>query len=61
MTAMVIARKEITMKAAISLVVSAFFASCTGAEFVMCFTVTMAALELYGYFADDTTDDKNAS
>lgn len=48
------------MKAAISLIVSAFFASYTGIDFALCFTVTMATLELYGYFSDDT-DDKNAS
>ena len=53
-------RKENVMKAAISLIVSVFFASYTGIDFVLCFTVTMITLDLYGYFSDDT-DDKNAS
>lgn len=46
------------MKAAISLIVSAFFATHTGLDFALCFTVTIAALDLYGYFTDDTDDKK---
>jgi len=46
------------MKSAISLIVSAFFACYTSIDFALCFTVTIAALELYGYFTDDTDDEK---
>jgi len=55
---MVGTRKETVMKAAISLIVSAFFACYTSIDFALCFTVTIAALELYGYFTDDTDDEK---
>lgn len=54
----VFCRKEIAMKAVISLIVSAVFATYTGEDFITLCTVTLAALEVYGYWND--TDDKNA-
>lgn len=46
------------MRTVISLIVSVVFASYTGLDFVMLYTVTLTAIEVYGYWND--TDDKNA-
>lgn len=46
------------MKTVISLIVSVVFAKYTGIDFVMLYTVTMTAIDVYGYWND--TDDKNA-
>lgn len=47
------------MKTVISLIVSAVFANYTGIDFVMLYTATLTALEVYGYW-NDITGDKNA-
>lgn len=45
-------RKEIAMRAVISLIVSIIFAIFTGTDFVILYTVTLTALDVYGYWSD---------
>ena len=58
MTVMAVQPEGDAMKTVISLIVSVVFARYTGLDFITLYTVTLTALEVYGYWND--TDDKNA-
>ena len=56
MTVMAVQPEGDAMKTVISLIVSVVFARYTGLDFITLYTVTLTALEVYGYWND--TDDK---
>lgn len=58
MTVMAVQSEGDVMKTVIGLIVSVVFARYTGLDFIALYTVTLTALEVYGYWND--TDDKNA-